>query len=104
MNHVCRECKRPCPPHRNYCDNNVCGRMHAQRASKQRRGLIPPRPCALKAAMLARCNECTWPCEQCHNVAPARVCARARQVRVRGQRRIRIVCPRDCKECPCYPK
>jgi len=98
---VCRECKQTIPNRKaQYCDNGVCGRMHAQRASKIRHGLIPPHVCPMKARMLAQCVGCQTDCRQCHNTHRAELCARGRRVTLRGQTRRRHVVPADCRECP----
>jgi hypothetical protein len=96
----CRECKTPLSGKQQYCDNNVCGRMHAQRAHKARKGLISQRHCSTKAQTLQACAGCGLDCTQCHNTHPARPCALTRRVRVRGQLRQRCVVPADCKACP----
>jgi hypothetical protein len=96
----CKECKEVLPADgskrgRQYCDNGICGRMHAQRASKARRGLISPRRCPAPHL----CAGCKGDCAQCHNTHPARPCALARRVRYQGHERLRRVVPIDCKEC-----
>lgn len=107
MKNVCRECKQPLSDRRQYCANGLCGRMHAQRASKVRRGLIRPRHCPARAQALQACAGCLLApspaakaCDQCHNLYPARPCGLARRVRYHGQTRQRRVVPIDCKECP----
>jgi hypothetical protein len=104
MTRLCRECKQQLPPDgakhpRQYCDNDLCGQMHAQRASKARRGRASVRPCKIKAEMLTQCESCPIDCEICHNTHTARLCPLGRRVRWHNTYRQRLIVPVDCKEC-----